>query len=275
MTRRIHHIILTAFVLTAFSSHAQVVPDDVMSKAAALRDQAMRDTIAFELVESLTMEVGPRSAGSAGDKAAIVWAVQMMQGLGFSNVRAEEVEVPHWVRGSLDVKIATPFPQQLVATSLGGTAGTGGQTIKTEIVRVESLTELRALTSDDLLGKIAYVDHVMERSNSGAGYSTASRIRRCAHYIAAERGAAATLIRSAGTSEHRVPHTGSSLNNDIPASIPAIALANADADMLTYQSKTEQPVTVSLSSSAQYFAREKSANVIGDIPGQEIGRAHV
>ena len=51
-------------MLTACSEPAQIVPDDVRANAVALRDQAMRDTIAYELVESLTMQVGPRSAGS-------------------------------------------------------------------------------------------------------------------------------------------------------------------------------------------------------------------
>jgi hypothetical protein len=255
-------------VLAATSAHAELLTKKVTDEAAALRDKALRDTIAYELVESLTMEVGPRSAGSAGDKAAVAWAMQMLQGLGFANVHAEEVEVPHWDRGTLGLQILAPFPQRLVATSLGGSPGTDGKLISAGVVRVEDLTSLRALDSDALTGKIAYVDHVMQRAIDGSGYSAAQRIRSCAHYIAAERGAVATLIRSAGTSVHRVPHTGSLLNRDIPATIPALALANADADMLTYQVLTGRPVTVGLESTAQYRAKEKSANVIGEVPGQ-------
>jgi carboxypeptidase Q len=255
-------------LLISASVHAQIIPDDVRADAERLRDAAMRDTIAYELVESLTMEVGPRSAGSAGDKAAVAWAVQMMQGLGFENVRTEEVLVPHWDRGELSTKITAPYPQKLVSTSLGGSPGTDGEVIDSKVLRVESLVELRALTQEELNGNILYVDHVMERAINGGGYSAASRIRSCAHYIAAERGAVATLIRSAGTSEHRVPHTGSMLNNDIPPTIPAIALANADADILTYQALSGKPVAVQLISTAQHYPKEKSANVIGEIPGQ-------
>lgn len=259
---------ITCLLLLTTTVWAERIPHDVAAEAMALRDQATRDTIAYELVESLTMEVGPRSAGSAGDKAAVAWAVQMLQGLGFANVHTEEVEVPHWDRGALGVQIAAPFPQRLVATSLGGSVGTDGDAINAEVVRVEDLTALRALGSDDLGGKIAYIDHSMQRAKDGSGYSAAQRIRSCAHYIAAERGAIATLIRSAGTSVHRVPHTGSLVNRDLPATIPAIALTNADADMLSYQVQTGQPVTVQLASTAQYLAKEKSANVIGEVPGQ-------
>lgn len=262
--------VMIACLSLTIAVQAQTLPDDVASAAAALRDAAMRDTIAYELVESLTMEVGPRSAGSAGDKAAVAWAQQMLQGLGFANVHTEDVAVPHWDRGMLEIQIAAPFPQRLVATSLGGSPGTDGNVLNADVVRIESLNELRALGTDALRGKIAYVDHHMERSNSGAGYSAAQRIRGCAHYIAAERGAVATLIRSAGTSEHRVPHTGSLLNRDIPATIPAIALANADADMLSYQLQTGKPVSVRLASSARFLANEMSANVIGEISGEGV-----
>jgi Zn-dependent M28 family amino/carboxypeptidase len=256
-----------ALIITA-SAQAQSIHSRVAAEAAALRDQALQDSIAYDVVESLTMEVGPRSAGSAGDKAAVAWAVEKLKSLGFENVHTDEVDVPHWDRGSLDVKIMAPFPQSLVATSLGGSPGTPADGISAQLVRVESLVGLRALGDDELDGKIVYVDHKMERAKDGGGYSAASRIRSCAHYIAADRGALATIIRSAGTSQHRVPHTGSMLNSDIPPTIPAIALANADADMLSYQMRTGKPVTMSLLSSAQHYPRETSANVVGEIPGQ-------
>jgi hypothetical protein len=261
-------LVLASALLLATSAQAQNIPKHVAAEATALRDQAMHDTIAFDLVESLSMEVGPRSAGSAGDKAAVAWAVQKLTELGFENVHTEEVDVPHWDRGTLNANIVTPFVRSLVATSLGGSPGTPVDGIEAEVVRVESLVGLRALSNDELVGKILYVDHEMQRAKDGGGYSTAGRIRTCAHYIAAERGALATFIRSAGTSEHRVAHTGTMLNKDIPPTIPAIALANADADMLTYQVKSGKPVSMSLLSTAQHRPREKSANVIGEIRGQ-------
>lgn len=247
---------------------AQSIPDEIAGEATLLRDAAMRDTIAYELVESLTMEVGPRPAGSAGDKASIKWAVQMLTGLGFKNVHTEEVTVPHWDRGSIQTEIVSPFPQPLVSTSLGGSPGTTESGLEAEVVRVESLNELRALSDDELAGRFVYIDHKMHRDAAGKGYSPASRIRSCGHYIAAERGAIATFIRSAGTSHHRFAHTGSMLNSDIPPSIPGIALANADADLLSYQVQSGKPVTVRLLSSAQHHPKEVSANVIGEIPGQ-------
>ena len=45
------------------------------------------DTIA----ESLSDEVGPRLAGSAGDAAAVAWALRTMHDLGLANVHTEAV----------------------------------------------------------------------------------------------------------------------------------------------------------------------------------------
>ncbi|NNF15127.1 MAG: peptidase M28 family protein, partial [Gammaproteobacteria bacterium] len=184
---------LTLLVFAPLVS-AQSIPAEVGATAAKLRDAALSESIAYDLVESLTMEVGPRLAGSAGDAAAVAWAIAKMKELGFERVHADPVEVPHWDRGTLDVRVTAPYPQRLTATSLGGSPGTPYEGIEGQVVRVESLAELRALSRQQLSGRIAFVDHVMERHRDGSGYSPASRIRGCGHVVAAERGALATII---------------------------------------------------------------------------------
>ena len=260
-------ICLASISLFSTALFAQAIPQDVRDQAAALRDAAIVDSVAYDVVESLTMEVGPRSAGSAGDAAAVKWGVEKLTSLGFKNVHTDAVEVPHWDRGTLDARITAPYPQQLVATSLGGSAGTAHEGIEAEVVRVETLAELREVSSEQLTGRIAYVDHVMERLKTGGGYRNASRIRSCGHVVAAERGALATVIRSAGTSSHRVAHTGSMRANEQPGVIPAIALANSDADILTYAIESGEPVTFRLQSTARDLPRVMSANVVGEVPG--------
>ena len=153
-------ICLALISLYSAAALAQAIPQYVKDQAAALRDAAMQESIAYAIVESITMEVGPRSAGSAGDAAAVKWGVEKLTSLGFKNVHTDQVEVPHWERGTLDARIVAPYPQQMVATSLGGSAGTPHEGIEAEVVRVESLAELRELSSEQLNGRIAFVDHV-------------------------------------------------------------------------------------------------------------------
>jgi Zn-dependent M28 family amino/carboxypeptidase len=56
--------------------------------------------------------------------------------------------------------------------------------------------------------------------------------------------------------------------NNISGSIPGIALANADADILTYAVQSGEPVTVRLHSSARDLPQAMSANVVGEVPGK-------
>jgi len=261
-------IFASATLLTTALAAAQTIPANVSSRAAELRDVALEASVAYEIVESLTMEVGPRLAGSASDRLAVEWAVAKLTELGFSNVRSEPVDIPRWERGTIDVRMTQPFHQPLVATSLGGSPGTPQTGLEAPVIRVASLQDLLALTSDDLEGRIAYVDHVMERDKTGSGYGVSSAIRACAHVAAAARGALATVIRSAGTSEHRFAHTGGMLLGGEPAAIPGIALSNADADILTHAVNTGATVSLRVQSTARDLPPTQTSNVIGEVPGR-------
>src|SRR5690348_9353629 len=99
-------------------------PSDYRATASSLRDDALKGTRAFEIVRSLTTEVGPRSAGSAGDPRGVEWGVRTMKALGFQNVRAEKVTVPHWDRGAESGEIVSPWQQPVHLAALGGSVGT-------------------------------------------------------------------------------------------------------------------------------------------------------
>src|SRR5947199_8209226 len=71
------------------TSPSATLPAAVRERAAALRDGALAGTRALEIVRSLTHEVGPRSAGSPGDKAAVAWGLRTLVQLGFENVHAD------------------------------------------------------------------------------------------------------------------------------------------------------------------------------------------
>ena len=76
---------------------------DVQARARSVRERARVDDTGYEVLRSLTSEVGPRSAGSPGDRRAIAWALAKLTSLGFQNVHAESVTVPHWIRGTARV----------------------------------------------------------------------------------------------------------------------------------------------------------------------------
>jgi Zn-dependent M28 family amino/carboxypeptidase len=236
--------------------------------AAALRDRALTDTTAWNVLESLTTEIGPRPAGSAGMARAKDWAVAKFTALGFKNIKVEEFAKPSWARGEESAEIVGPYPFKLSIIGLGGTVPTPAEGITAPIVVFPSYADLLAAPEGSLAGKIAVVNQPMVRAQDGAGYGPAGLIRRSGASEAAKRGAVAFLMRSASTSGNREPHTGGMRYADGVAKIPAAALGIPDADQLERLAK-RGPVSVKLKLDSSISTTTVSWNISGEIVGSE------
>jgi carboxypeptidase Q len=127
---------------------------------------------------------------------------------------------------------------------------------------------LKAAPVGSLTGKIAYVSNRMERFKDGHGYGPAVAARGGASE-AASKGAVAYVIRSIGTDSDRLPHTGNQRYADGKDKIPAAALSNPDADLLSRIIARGKPVTLQLDIDAGMTGATKTAyNVIGEIRGR-------
>lgn len=263
---------LFAATLTASAAPASPpilpLPDAIVDRATELRDNAVTQNRAYTIVESLTTEVGPRFAGSAGDRAAVAWALNKLKELGLRNVRAETVTVPQWVRGDISVAVIAPFPQQLAALALGGSIGTPEDGIEAPVVAAADIEQLKNLKPGDVQGKIVYFNGRMKRTRDGTGYGKAVRKRGYGAIEAAKLGAVGVLIRSAGTDNNRLPHTGAMRYEEGVRRIPAAALTNPDADLLDGQLATGRAVSVHMKLTSRYLPDATSANVIGEITGR-------
>lgn len=258
--------------LLQLSLGAAAPVSDFRTTASSLRDEALEGTRAFELVRSLTNEAGPRLAGSPGDARAVEWGVRTMKALGFQNVRAEKVTVPHWDRGAESGEIVSPWPQPVVLAALGGSMGTPDGGIEAEVVQVPDVSILEKMdpaAAAKLKGRIVFINKRMERRKDGSDYGPAVAGRGRGAALAGKLGAAAVLIRSVGTDQNRTPHTGAMRYEEGGPRIPAAALSNPDADLLEAQLASGKPVVFRLKLGARYLAEAESANVIGEIPGRE------
>lgn len=247
-----------------------LVSGPLLSAAAtAAAAKEAKDGRTFALVQSLVHEVGPRFAGSEGDLRAVAWAVRTGERLGFDRVLRETVEVPRWVRGEAAVELRSPWVQPLVAVSLGGSVGTPPEGIEADVVAALDTEELSKLPEERVRGRIVFLSKRMERSADGSGYGKTVGNRSRGAIEAAKKGAVAVLIRSVGTSSARFAHTGAMRYEEGVPRIPALALANVDADLLEAALASGKPTRVLLRSSARSEGTAESANVLLEVRGRE------
>ena len=249
---------------------AQPVSKETIATAKQLRDEAIVGSRAWNIVESLTTEVGPRLAGSPAEARARAWAVEKLASYGFENVRVETFSMGGWERGTEVAEIVAPFPQKLAITSLGNSVATADSGVEAEVVLFETLAALQAADMDSLTGKIAYVGHGMQRTQDGSSYGHFVRLRSAGAVEAAKRGAVATLIRSIGTDSHRMPHTGNMSYTEGVTPIPIAALSNPDADQLERIAARGQTIRVKMTMTPNYTGVVESGNVIAEIPGTDL-----
>jgi Zn-dependent M28 family amino/carboxypeptidase len=201
--------------------------------AIRLRDQALTDSTAYDVLESLTTEIGPRPAGSPAQMRARDWALAKRKALGFTNIHAEPFAKQAWLRDAESAEILAPFPQKLAILGLGNSVPTPPEGITAELVVLKSMAELRAAPANAFVGKIVLVNQPMTRTQDGSGYGAAVEARY-APSEASRRGAVAYLTRSISTSTARAPHTGATLYAADAPKIPAGALGVPDADLLEH-----------------------------------------
>lgn len=225
------------------------------------------DEIAYDIVEGLTTEIGPRQGGTEAEARARTWSVAKLKSLGFDNVRIEEYQMPTWVRGEETAEIIAPFTHKLAVTALGNSGSTGDKGLEGEIVYFPTLDNLRAAPDGSLKGKIAFVSHSMMRTQDGSSYGAFGPARFVGPNIAAKKGAAAIVIRSAGTDYHRNPHTGNTNFDAGVTPIPAGALSIPDAENLERMLKRGKPVTMKLKLTPKNVGMQVSGNVLAEVKG--------
>ena len=255
-----------ALVALSFAVPAQA--DDLSESA----DKALaEDRLAWDFVEGITTEVGPRQAGTEAEARGRAWAMEWLRAQGFARVAEEPYTMRTWVRGEERAEIVAPFPQPMRITALGGSSATPAEGLTAEVVGFMTYAELEAAPAGSLAGKIAFISHDMRPTQDGSGYSFAGPARWTGPALAASKGAVATVIRSIGTENHRTPHTGGTTFPEGTAAIPAGALSNPDADNLERMlARAEgRPVTMKLVLTPRWLGETQSGNVVAEVTGRD------
>jgi carboxypeptidase Q len=225
--------------------------------------------IAYDIVEGLTTEVGPRLAGTEAEARARDWSVKKLKALGFSNVRIETYDMPVWVRGVETAEIVSPFPAKMAVTALGNSGSTGDAGITLPVIGFETLAALQGADPASIKGKIVFVSHQMKPTQDGSSYGPFGDARRKGPSIASKMGAAAIVVRSIGTDHSRGPHTGVQMWQNGATPIPAGALSINDAENLQRILARGKPVTMKLVLTPKNIGMRQSGNVIAEVPGSD------
>jgi hypothetical protein len=249
-------------------------PSQLLEQLAAIKSAALQDDYAYHQVAHLTENIGPRPSGSLQAKAAVDYIADELRKLGL-DVHLEEVKVPHWVRGAETAQLieyagqAPGTTQKIVLTALGGSTSTGADGINADVVVVNNFDELKALGHERVAGKIVLFNELFDKQKAAAGmafmaYGEAVRYRGNGPHEAADLGAVAALVRSVGSADFRLPHTGWSF----PAGIPAGAVTAEDADLIAHLA-VQGKVRMHLTLTPERLPDASSYNVIADLKGSE------
>ncbi len=240
----------------------------LLTPAALIAAEPATPQLAYQLVEELTTEVGPRLVGTPADAKAVEWATKRLKSLGFDKVWTEEFTTPFWQRGQARLEIVAPFPQSLVLAALGGSVSTPEQGIDASVVMFNSLEELMAADRSKVVGKIVFINKVMTKDRQGSQYGKVVGGRSKGAVEAAKLGAKAIIIRSVGTSNNRFAHTGKMTYEEGVAKIPAAAISVPDAQQLAriLAKAPDAKIKLNLQTSTEDAI---SHNVIAEMTGTE------
>jgi len=244
------------------------------SLAGVAEDALENDPIAWDFVEGITTEVGPRQAGTEAEARGRAWAMEWLRERGFENVADEPFELDTWVPGDVwKARVTTPFAQELIVQPLGNSAATPVGGMEAELVYFPTVDDLRAAPEGSLEGKIAFISHEMRPAQDGSHYGFAGPARWVGAGIAASKGAIATVIKAVGTDHHRNPHTGGTSFPEGIDPIPAAAMSVPDAENLErmFERAGDKPIRLSLELNPRRIGIQKSGNVVGEIVGRNPG----
>ena len=255
-----------ASLALAGTAIAQTPLTPAMDKAVAhLKHEALSNDLAFEITSSLVRDVGPRPAGFEAEARARVWALAKFKSLGLS-AHIEPFAMDAWRRTRESASLTAPFNSPLVITALGGSAATPEGGVEAQVVRFADIPALEAASADSVKGKIVFLDEKMARSQDGSSYGAAVAKRRRCPILAQQKGAAACLIRTVGTSPLRVANTGNITSRE-KVTVASAALSNPDADELAHL-LAKGEVRMRLDIGVETHADAPSGNVVAEIKGR-------
>lgn len=242
------------------SSYAQNNDENLKEIINKIYTEAHKDSTAWNRMAEMCDLFGPRLTGSENLNNALKWAEKKMKEDGLTNVVADEVELPSWVRGKEYFRLISPWSGDIPMLSLGGSIGTGGKVLKGKIIPISSKEDLEAkkdlIKNNIVLFDEKYVDY---------GHNVQYRVWGASW--AAKYGAIASIIRPVTQKSSQNAHTGVMHYIDTIPKIPCLSITDEGANLLRRLYSRGVIPEVEIYMEAHESNSRMSYNLMGELKG--------
>jgi hypothetical protein len=261
---------IVTVLLFAFSTISIANEDSLFIRK--IYDEALENGQAHDNLRSLCKDIGARITGSAEAAMAVKWGEKLLKSYHFDVVRLQEIQVPHWERGTKEagwIMNEDGDIYKLHMIALGGSVGTGGL-IEGEIIAVNSIEELEKLGEGKVKGKIVFFNRAFDQKQIQMfrAYGGCSDQRHEGTNVASKLHAKGVIIRSLASSTDHHPHTGSMHYDAGVDSVAGAAISTMDADLLNAW-MLKGKVTLKMEMDCRHYPEETSHNVIAEMKGSK------
>lgn len=234
-------------------------------------DNVLESDVAYENLRWLCDSAPGRLLGSENSYKAVDFMKSYFEDLGADTIFLQKFTTPAWIHHNTQVLFAEGCDETVLdADALGPSPATPIEGIASLVIEVQSLEELNQLGTEIISGKIVFFNRPFDQKKISPfrGYGAAVDQRSSGPALAAELGAIGALVRSVGSDQDDFTHTGSTRYKE--KKIPAVALSNNSADLLSAELQENPALEVEIFVDAEFKEQITTYNLIADIKGHEF-----
>ncbi len=274
MLKKIIPILLIAITVNGFAQNNAKEDSIILKK---IYDTSLLNGKSYAWLDHLSNQIGGRLSGSINAQKAVEWGEKELKELGIDKVWLQSVIVPKWTRGVTEFAYIESEPgntTNVPICALGGSVPTPIGGIKSPIIEVQGLEDLRKLGTSKIEGKIVFFNRPMQADliETFRAYGGCVDQRYSGAAEAAKFGAVGVLVRSMNLRLDDLPHTGAMSYGDLSDmdKIPAAAISTNGADLLSSMLKLNPKIKLHMNMNCRTWKDVESFNVIGQITGSEF-----
>ncbi len=226
---------------------------------------------AFEYLEVLADELGPRLTGSPQFERSVHWAAEQLRSMGIAEVRLEPVVLKHgWQRGPAQGTLLGKTPRALHVASYGWSPPTPRPALRGPIVFLEDTTD-EAIAAARVSGALVLIDRASLTGPVVFRHTTPEEWERERRYETLDQrlksaGALAALVYT--KTANQVLRTSAPTEGGETLALPVASIGREDA-LLIRRQLAKGPVEIELALGNVLTGPITLHNVIAELPGRE------